>query len=278
MTNYLTDKVIIVTGAAAGFGKLVSQRAAALGAKIVASDIDAAGLDTLIAELTAARHTAVGVQADVSDREQMIALSAKAVATFGRIDILLNNAGIMPLAFYADHADAAAAWDKCIDINFRGVLNGITAVHDQMLEQGQGHVINMSSIYGNAPVAGAGVYGATKAAVNFLSESLRVESQGKIKVTIMKPTGVPGTALGAGIINPAALAGILGANYEGYLEKFMSMLGGELDETSTNPENIGYFALEPEFVAEQILYAMNQPWGVSIGELTVRSAGESYVI
>ncbi|MCX2979584.1 SDR family NAD(P)-dependent oxidoreductase [Halieaceae bacterium IMCC14734] len=278
MTNYLTDKVIIVTGAAAGFGKLVSERAAAMGAKIVASDIDSAGLDTLIAELTTAGHAAVGVQADVSDRQQMKELAAAAVSTFGRIDILLNNAGIMPLAFYADHADAAAAWDKCIDINFRGVLNGITAVHDQMLEQGRGHVINMSSIYGNAPVAGAGVYGATKAAVNFLSESLRVESQGKIKVTIMKPTGVPGTALGAGIINPAALAGILGANYEGYLEKFIAMLGGELDETSTNPESIGYFALAPEFVADQILYAMNQPWGVSIGELTVRSAGESYVI
>jgi NADP-dependent 3-hydroxy acid dehydrogenase YdfG len=278
MTNYLQDKVIIVTGAAAGFGKLVSQRAAALGARIVAADIDQEGLDALIAGVTGAGHSARGVQADVSNREQMMQVAQAAVDEFGRIDILLNNAGIMPLAFYTDHAAAAAAWDKCIDINFRGVLNGITAVHDQMLAQGQGHVINMSSIYSNAPVAGAGVYGATKAAVNFLSEALRVESQGKIKVTIMKPTGVPGTALGTGIINPAALAGILGANYEGYMQKFMSMLGGELGEESTSPEHIGYFALDPEFVADQILYAMNQPWGVSIGELTVRSAGESYVI
>lgn len=278
MTNYLQDKVIIITGAAAGFGKLVSQRAAALGARIVAADIDQGGLDALMAGLTDAGHSARGVQADVSNREQMVQVAQAAITEFGRIDILLNNAGIMPLAFYTDHAAAAAAWDKCIDINFRGVLNGITAVHDQMLEQGQGHVINMSSIYSNAPVAGAGVYGATKAAVNFLSEALRVESQGKIKVTIMKPTGVPGTALGTGIINPAALAGILGANYEGYLQKYMAMLGGELGEESTNPEQIGYFALDPEFVADQILYAMNQPWGVSIGELTVRSAGESYVI
>ena len=71
-------------------------------------------------------------------------------------------------------AAAAEAWDRCIDVNFKGVLHGITAVHDQMTAQGRGHIVNITSIYGNAPVAGAAVYGATKAAVNVLSESLRV--------------------------------------------------------------------------------------------------------
>ena len=85
-----------------------------------------------------------------------------------------------------------------------------------MIAQGRGHIVNLSSIYGNFPVVGAGVYGATKAAVNFLSESLRMESRGKIKVTIVKPTGVPGTGLAGGIVNQAAIVGILGQNMPSY--------------------------------------------------------------
>ena len=278
MTNYINDKVIIVTGAASGFGKLVSEKEAALGAKVVASDVNKPALNTLIAGLKEAGHAAVGVEADVSNREQMNQVAQAAISEFGRIDVMLNNAGIMPLAFYSDHLEAADAWDKCIDVNFRGVLNGITVVYDQMIKQGAGHVVNMSSIYGNTPVVGAAVYGATKAAVNFLSESLRVESQGKIKVTTIRPTGVPGTGLGGGIVNPEALSGILGASYEAYMQKFLSMLSGELPEKFTDSENIEYFALDPEFVADQILYAINQPRGVSISDLTVRATGETYVI
>jgi NADP-dependent 3-hydroxy acid dehydrogenase YdfG len=278
MTNYINGKVIIVTGAASGFGKLVSEKAAALGAKVVASDVNKASLDALIAGLKEAGHAAVGVEADVSKREQMRQVAQAAISEFGRIDVMLNNAGIMPLAFYSDHQAAADAWDKCIDVNFRGVLNGITSVYDQMIKQGAGHVVNMSSIYGNTPVAGAAVYGATKAAVNFLSESLRVESQGKIKVTTIRPTGVPGTGLGGGIVNPEALSGILGASYEAYMQKFLSMMSGELPETFTDSENVEYFALDPEFVADQIVYVINQPRGVSISDLTVRATGESYVI
>ncbi len=90
---------------------------------------------------------------------------------------MINNAGIMPLAFFSDHAEAHAAWLRCIDINIKGVLNGQVAAYDTMIEQGRGHIVNVSSIYGNFPVTGAAVYGATKAAVNFLSESLRVEAR-----------------------------------------------------------------------------------------------------
>jgi len=135
----------------------------------------------------------------------MAKLAARAVDQFGAIDVMVNNAGVMPLSFYADHAEAASAWDRCIDINLKGVLHGIIVVHDQMIEQGRGHIVNISSIYGNYPVAGAAVYGATKAAVNVLSEALRQESQGRIKVTTIRPTGVPTTGLGAGVINPAAV-------------------------------------------------------------------------
>ncbi len=202
MSNHVKDKVIIVTGAASGFGRLVSEKTANLGAKVVCADINAAQLDAVTSAIVAAGGASEAVVTDVTQLEQMNALAQRAVQRFGRIDVLVNNAGVMPLAFYADHAQASAAWSRCIDINIKGVLNGIIAVHDVMIAQGRGHIVNLSSIYGNFPVVGAGVYGASKAAVNFLSESLRMESQGKIKVTIVKPTGVPGTGLGNGHRQP----------------------------------------------------------------------------
>ena len=191
---------------------------------------------------------------------------------------MINNAGVMPLAFYADHAKAAEAWSRCIDINIKGVLNGIMAVHDQMIAQGRGHIINLSSIYGNFPVAGAGVYGATKAAVNFLSESLRVESQGKIKVTVIKPTGVPATGLGAGIINPAAPIGILGQNAASYMATMGALASAGPGAAEADPDNVAYAALTPDYIAEAVIHAINQPWGVSLGDITIRASGDGYIL
>ena len=147
-----------------------------------------------------------------------------------------------------------------------------------MMRQGRGHVINVSSIYGNAPTAGGGVYGATKAAVRFLSESLRIESAGKIKVTTIRPTGVPETNLGTGIVNPEAISGILGANTASYMSKFEAAAANQLPEEMTDIERIEYFALDASSLAEQIVYAINQPWGVSISDITVRAAGDGYVV
>lgn len=278
MTNYVADKVIVITGAGSGFGRLVAQKAALLGGKIVCSDIQAAALDETVASVTQAGGQAFGQLADVTDLAQLQALAAAAIEAHGHIDVMVNNAGIMPLAFYSDHENAQPAWDKCIDINIKGVLHGIMAVYDHMIAQGRGHIVNLSSIYGNFPVAGAGVYGASKAAVNFLSESLRIESQGRIKVTVVKPTGVPGTALGQGIVNPEAIVGILGANMPKFGQMIQAHQAGELPSEHTDPEHIEYYALEPEHLAEQIVYAINQPWGVSIGEVTVRASGDGYIL
>jgi NADP-dependent 3-hydroxy acid dehydrogenase YdfG len=148
-----------------------------------------------------------------------------------------------------------------------------------MIAQGQGHIVNVSSIYGNFPVAGAGVYGATKAAVNFLSESLRVESQGKIKVTLIKPTGVPGTGLGAGIVNPAAVVGILGQNAAAYLETVRGLAsGGPGAAAQMDPESIAYALLAPDHIADAVIHAINQPWGVSLGDITIRASGDGYIL
>ncbi len=278
MPNYLKGKVIIVTGAAAGFGEILSRKISAMGAKIVAADIDQKGLGKVTKLVREQGGEIIGVATDVTDKDQMRHLVDKALGEFNAIDVLINNAGIMPLAFYSDHQKAEDSWERCIDINIKGVLNGIVAVHDQMIKQGGGHIVNLASIYGNYPTAGGGVYGATKAAVIFLSESLRIESQGKIKVTIVRPTGVPATKLGAGIINPAAVTGLLGQNTASYMSKFEAAEAGQLPPSMTDINHIEYFALDPESLVDQIIYAINQPEGVAISDITVRASGDGYVI
>jgi NADP-dependent 3-hydroxy acid dehydrogenase YdfG len=276
--SHLAGRVIVVTGAAGGFGRLVCTGAAARGANVVATDIDQGGLDTLVAELVASGAGAIGVAADVTDLASLARVVDAAVAEWNAVDVMINNAGVMPLAFFADHQRAAEAWSRCIDINIKGVMNGMIAVHDQMSAQGRGHVVNLSSIYGNAPVVGAAVYGATKAAVNVMSESFRVETQGRIKVTIVKPTGVPATGLSSGVINPAAVVGILGQNTVEYGAVFDALGTGRFDAVDLDPDSIGYAVLDPQHVADQILYAIDQPWGVSIGDITIRAAGDRYIL
>ncbi len=278
MANHVDGKVIIITGAAGGFGRLVAQKTAALGAKVVAADVNEPELQATVDSVTSAGGEATGVRTDVTDRAQMKRLAAAAVDRFGAIDVMVNNAGVMPLAFYSDHEQAADAWDRCIDINIKGVLNGIICVHEQMTQQGRGHIVNLSSIYGNYPVAGAAVYGASKAAVNVLSEALRQESQGKIKVTTIRPTGVPTTGLGAGVVNPAAIGGILGAGEAGFLENLGKLMSDNPPPELGDCNQIGYFSLSPDLLADQIVFAINQPWGVSISDLTVRASGDSYRI
>ena len=276
--GYVDGKVIVVTGGGGGFGRLISQQASERGAKMVCADINMEAAEETAELVRSAGGKAIAVRADVTSAEDMSALAAKAVEAFGQIDVMINNAGIMPLAFFADHKEALGAWHRCIDINIRGVLNGMVAVHDQMLSQGRGHIINVSSIYGNFPVVGAGVYGASKAAVNFLSEAMRMESRGRIKVTIVKPTGVPGTGLGTGVINPAAVVGIVGQNILEYGAAMEAFREGKLDGQSLDPDNIDYLVLDPAYIAREVLHAIDQPWGVSVGEVTVRASGDHYLL
>lgn len=277
MTNHLEDRVIIVTGAAGGFGREICSIAAARGARVVGADIDGAALGPMIDSISDAGGIAIGRVTDVRSAVDMDDLVARAVETFGRVDVLVNNAGTMPLAFFADHAQARDAWDRCIDINLRGVLNGIAAVHDHMIEQGRGQVVNISSIYGNVATVGAGVYTATKAAVNVLSETLRAESQGRIKVTNVRPTGVPGTGLGSGIINGAGITGILGRNLEQYVELISSAMTDDLPASRTDADSIEYWAITPTQLAEAVIHAIDQPWGVSISDITVRASGDLFL-
>ena len=262
--SHLKDRVIMITGAGSGFGALLAEGSLARGAKVAALDLSKAGM----AERLGEQPNLLIHEADVRRRSDLDDAVRSAVDTFGRVDTLVNNAGTMPLAFYEDHAIASDAWDRCIDVNIKGVLNGIMAVYDTMIGQGQGHVVNLSSIYGNAGVAGSAVYSATKAAVNELSNSLRLESQGKIKVTVVRPTGVPGTGLGQGVLNPMAIKGILGEHFESYLNTMEGAQSGQLSQDEMSVDSIKYWGLAPEHLVDQILYAIDQPWGVVISDLT----------
>ncbi len=276
--NHVTGKVIVITGAGGGFGRLVAQMTAELGGRIVAADVNPDTVAETVDAIVAAGGEAVAVTADVTVKADLDRVAAAAVERFGAIDVLINNAGIMPLSFFADHEQAWEAWDRAIDINLKGIVHGIAAVYDRMIEQGRGHIINISSIYGNRGVAGAGVYSATKAAVVVLSDALRVESQGKIKVTVVRPTGVPATGLGLTVINYEATVGITGQNTPRFGEQLGHWLGGTLTPEAADPDDVAYWTLNPEQLAEQIVMVINTPWGVNISDITVRATGEDYVL
>jgi len=278
-TNHLDGKVILITGAGGGFGRILSEMTAARGAKVVATDVDGDAAATTADLVTEAGGQAIGLRVDVTRRADLDEAVRTAVDTFGRVDVMVNNAGVMPLAFFGDHARAADAWDRAIDINIKGVLNGICAVHDQMIQQGRGHVVNLSSIYGNAGTAGSGVYSATKAAVRVLSDSLRIESQGRIKVTVVRPTGVMGTGLGDGVVNQEAIVGITGQNTLRFGERVQRLVSGEgLRPEETDVDDVRYWAITPHDLVRQIVGAIDQPWGVTINDITVRATGEDYVL
>jgi len=274
MNSHLDGRVVVITGAGSGFGRLLAEGAALRGANVVAADIDSESLDGT-ASLS---DRIIGVVADVTVRQQMHELAAAAVESFGAIDVMINNAGIMPLAFFADHREAADAWDRCIDINLKGVVNGITAVYDQMIDQGRGHIVNISSIFGNHPVIGSAVYGATKSAVAFVSDVLRQEAAGTIKVTTVRPTGIPGTGLMSGVVNPQAVAGIFGTRAADYFARLAEREAEAGAEAAAGPDSPTYSPLAPDDLIEQVLWAIDQPWGVTISDVTVRATGDLFAL
>lgn len=273
--NYVEGKVIIITGASSGFGKLTAKRAAEMGGKIVLAARSEEKLKETVAEIKAAGGEASYIVTDVAKKDDVFAMAKFAVDTYGRIDVLVNNAGTMPLAFFSEHEQALDKWEQCIDISIKGTIFGISAVYDQMIKQGQGQVINVSSIYANFPVAGAGVYQVAKMGVQYLAESLRSECQGKIKVTTIKPTGFMKTNLSSSVVDQMAMMPAVAGPLE--------ILSNWVEEALLRPDfhdinSMTYNDPDPQVLADNIIYAINQPWGVSIGDLTVRASGESFVI
>ena len=269
--NYVKDKVIIVTGASSGFGKYTAMKAAELGGKVVL----AARRDNLLKEICedirAKGGEASYIKTDLRDQRQAEDMAQFAIDTYGAVDILVNDAGTMPLGYLSQHKFAMQAWEECIDTSIKGTLYATAAVYDQMIKQGHGHVINVSSILGDYGVAGGAVYNLSKASVRIMADSMRVENSGKIKFSVIKPTSVADTGLVATEVDfNASLAGVYG--------KLIDAFTGLGTPGRDDRENIHCFDFGPEVLADNIIYVMNQPWGVNISEITVRASGETMFV
>jgi NADP-dependent 3-hydroxy acid dehydrogenase YdfG len=186
MSHGIEDKVVVITGASSGLGEATARHLAERGATVVIGARRIDRIESLAAELTANGDKVVAVEADVTDRDQVRNLVDIAVERFGRIDVMLNNAGLMPLAPL--ERLKIDEWDRMIDVNIKGVLYGIAAALPHMKAQKSGHIINVSSVYGHVVDPGATVYCATKHAVRALSEGLRKEVKPyNIRTTIISP-------------------------------------------------------------------------------------------
>lgn len=271
--NYIQDKVIVITGASSGFGKETAKKAAELGGKVVLAARRDNLLKEIVDEIRESGGEATYIKTDVRVKSQVEAMIRYAVETYGAVDVLVNDAGTMPLSWFSEHDIAMDAWEQSIATAINGTLYGIAAVYDQMIEQGRGHIVNISSILGNAACAGSGVYNVTKAAVRMLGDSLRIEARGKIKVTTIKPPSVRNTGL---VDTEVDYGAGLNSIYGKMIDAMMTMRTPGL--RPFDPESMDCNDFSPSIMADNIIYAINQPWGVNISELTIRATNETMFV
>ncbi|MEH2153106.1 SDR family oxidoreductase [Nostoc sp.] len=236
----IENKVVIVTGASSGLGEATAKRLAASGAKLMLAARREDRLKELVAAIAKSGGTATYQVTDVADRAQMEVLAKETLNTYGRIDVLINNAGLMPLS-PLDQLKVEE-WDQMIDVNIKGVLYGIAAVLPIMRQQKSGHVINLSSVAGHKVFSGAAVYCATKYAVRAISEGLRLESNGEIRSTNISP-GAVATELTTTITDKDTAAGI---------------------------NQLYAIAIDADAIARAIAYAIEQPGDVDVNEIIIR--------
>ena len=280
MVNYVNGKVIIITGSGGrkGFGSKAAIKLAAMGAKLVISGRHIDTVNETVEIITNNGGCAIGVEADVSRLEDNKRLVQAANDTFGRLDVFVANAGIMPLAFWADAEKAMPNWEQCIDTNYKGVIYGIAASREALAENHCGQFIVLSSIYGNTPVSGAAIYHSTKIAVRYLVETLRQEEFGKIKTTIINPTGVPATSLMKSVVNRKAYNGPMGSHTPEFIQRCIDEKEGRSTPDAANEDSPDCYLLSAESVADTIVEAVNQPAGVSYSEITIRAKNELFTI
>ncbi|MFD6157380.1 SDR family oxidoreductase [Nocardia sp. NPDC060256] len=180
----VSSKVVLITGASSGIGEATARILAAAGHQVVLGARRADRIEAIAEQIQADGGSADHHILDVTSAAGMGEFAARAQERYGRIDVLVNNAGVMPLS----RLDALAVpdWDRMIDVNIRGVLHGIAAVLPVMRDRGQGHIVNLASVSGHRVDPTAAVYSATKFAVRAISEGLRQESR-DIRVTVISP-------------------------------------------------------------------------------------------
>lgn len=242
MDANIEGKVVVITGASGGLGEATARHLSAGGAIVVLGARREDRIQSLADELAARGGKALAVATDVTRFDQVQALVDKAVLTFGRVDVMLNNAGIMP------HSPLERLkiddWNRMIDVNFRGMLYGIAAALPHMKRQKSGHVICVSSVAGHKVRPGSAVYAATKHAVRVIAEGLRQE---------VKPYNIRTT-----VISPGALA---------------TNLADSITEDDIRESVRGFTestALPPESFARAVAFAMSQPDDMDVNEILFR--------
>jgi NADP-dependent 3-hydroxy acid dehydrogenase YdfG len=238
----LNNKVVLITGASSGIGEGTARQLAANGARVVLGARRTERLEAIAAAIEKAGGAVRLRRLEVTDREDVEAFAAFAERAFGPIDVLVNNAGVMPLSPLS--ALKVVEWDWMIDVNIRGVLHGIAAVLPRMEAQGHGHIINVSSVGGFVVQPTAAVYAATKFAVRAISEGLRKESD-RIRCTCIYP-GVVTSELAETISDPVA---------------------------RERMQSYRKLAIEPDAIGRAIQFAIEQPGDVDVNEIVVRPLG-----
>ena len=241
----MSNKVILITSASSGIGAGIARELAASGAVLLLGARRVDRLQALAAELEQQGAEVAVAALDVTSRASVQQFAEVALAKWGRIDVMINNAGVMPLSPLASLK--VDEWDQMIDVNIKGVLYGIAAVLPPMLAREAGHIINIASIGALSVSPTAAVYCATKFAVRAISDGLRQESQ-QLRVTCIHP-GVVESELAASITDPAAAA--LMADYRS-------------------------IALQPAAIGRAVRFAIEQPEDVDVSEIVVRPTRSPY--
>lgn len=233
------DKVVLVTGASSGIGVGIARELAAAGAKLMLGARRTDRLDSLAEALRADGGDVATRRLDVTDRAEVAAFADRALERFGRVDAIVNNAGVMPLSPMA--ALKVEEWDRMVDVNIKGVLYGIAAVLPAMTARGSGHIVNIASIGALSVSPLAAVYCATKFAVRAISDGLRQESR-DLRVTCIHP----------GVVESELADSITDATAAEAMKAYRAV------------------ALQPDAIGRAVRYALEQPDDVDVNEIVVR--------
>ncbi|WP_029555218.1 SDR family oxidoreductase [Xanthobacter sp. 91] len=244
MSQTIAGKVVVIAGASSGLGEATARHLASEGAKIVLGARRLDRLQALAAELDL--PPAAAVETDVTDAEQVKRLVDTAVSTYGRIDVMLNNAGLMPHSPL--ERGKIGDWNRMIDVNIKGVLHGIAAALPHMTQQKSGHIINVSSVAGHKVRPGSAVYAATKAAVLMLSEGLRQE---------VKPYNIRTTVISPGAVRSELVHSITETDVAEGIEAFYEA-----------------YAIPADRFARIVAFAISQPEDLDINEILFRPTAQ----
>ncbi|MFP2424108.1 SDR family oxidoreductase [Pseudescherichia vulneris] len=246
--NHLQNKIAVITGASSGIGAATAHELARHGVKIVVAALDQSGIDEVVGSIKAAGGQAEGLVTDVTRPEDCHALVKYATDTFGLVDILINNAGLMLFSSWSDVV--WEDWNKMVDVNIKGYLNTIAAVLPGMLAKNDGQILNMASVAGHQVDAGAGVYSATKFFVHAMTESMRKD--------LGVNNGIRVNTISPGVINT------------GWADKVGDPEGRKV------AQELNKIAISPEDVAGAVVYALNQPKNVTVNDLIVSPTRQNW--